>query len=50
MLGHGTVDTVWYRPEVNTVWWLMVAMVASYWSPLTENRGEIRKEHIAYEL
>ncbi|MFB2646847.1 IctB family putative bicarbonate transporter [Raphidiopsis sp. BLCC-F218] len=50
MLGHGTVDTVWYRPEVNTVWWLMVAMVASYWSPLTENPGEIRKEHIAYEL
>jgi len=41
MLGHGTVDTVWYRPEVNTLWWLMVAIVASYWNPLTENRGEI---------
>lgn len=50
MLGHGTVDTVWYRPEVNTLWWLMVAIVASYWNHLTENRGEIRTEHIAYEL
>ena len=30
MLAHGTVDTVWYRPEVSTLWWLMVALVASY--------------------
>lgn len=30
MLAHGTVDTVWYRPEVNTLWWLMVALIASY--------------------
>jgi len=25
MLGHNVGDTVWYRPEVNTLWWLMVA-------------------------
>ena len=31
ILAHGTVDTVWYRPEVNTVWWLLVGLVASYW-------------------
>ena len=30
MLTHGLVDTVWYRPEVATVWWLMVAVVFSY--------------------
>lgn len=30
MLTHGFVDTVWYRPEVATVWWLMVAVVFSY--------------------
>jgi len=29
-LAHGTVDTVWYRPEINTVWWLLVALIASY--------------------
>ncbi|MBG1267151.1 IctB family putative bicarbonate transporter [Nostoc sp. WHI] len=34
MIAHGTVDTVWYRPEVNTLWWLMVALIASYWTPL----------------
>lgn len=32
MLAHGTVDTVWYRPEANTLWWLMVALIASYYS------------------
>ena len=31
MLAHGLVDTVWYRPEVNTLWWLMVAIIASYY-------------------
>ncbi|MBD2667063.1 IctB family putative bicarbonate transporter [Richelia sinica] len=34
MLAHGTVDTIWYRPEVNTLWWLIVALVASYWKPI----------------
>ncbi|MGF1499043.1 MAG: IctB family putative bicarbonate transporter [Elainellaceae cyanobacterium] len=30
MLAHGLVDTVWYRPQVSTLWWLMLALVASY--------------------
>ncbi len=30
MLAHGTVDTVWYRPEVNTLWWFSVALIASF--------------------
>ncbi|MFN6558196.1 MAG: IctB family putative bicarbonate transporter [Nostoc sp. ChiSLP01] len=38
MLAHGTVDTVWYRPEVNTLWWLVVALIASYWTPLAQNQ------------
>ncbi|GEM_PF-113239 len=32
MLGHGLVDTVWYRPEVSTLWWLMVAIIATYYN------------------
>lgn len=31
MLAHGLVDTVWYRPQVSTLWWLMMAIVASYY-------------------
>lgn len=41
MLAHGTVDTVWYRPEVNTLWWLMVALVASYWQPRRNQSPEL---------
>lgn len=40
MLAHGTVDTVWFRPEVNSLWWLMVAIIASYWRPLNEVHTE----------
>ncbi|HIK08222.1 MAG TPA: putative bicarbonate transporter, IctB family [Trichormus sp. M33_DOE_039] len=40
MLAHGTVDTIWFRPEVNTLWWLMVALIASYWTPLTQDRTQ----------
>ena len=31
MLTHGLVDTVWYRPQISTLWWLMLAIVASYY-------------------
>jgi putative inorganic carbon (hco3(-)) transporter len=33
MLSHGLFDTVWYRPQVSTLWWLMLALVASYYPP-----------------
>jgi putative inorganic carbon (HCO3(-)) transporter len=36
MLAHGTVDTIWFRPEVNTLWWLMMALIASYWTPVNQ--------------
>lgn len=33
MMGHGLVDTVLYRPEVNTLWWLTFALIASFYRP-----------------
>ncbi|MEL7039537.1 MAG: IctB family putative bicarbonate transporter [Cyanobacteria bacterium J06592_8] len=33
MMAHGAVDTVWYRPQVNTLWWFAVALVASFYQP-----------------
>ncbi len=33
MMAHGLVDTVWYRPEVNTLWWMLMALVVSYRVP-----------------
>jgi putative inorganic carbon (HCO3(-)) transporter len=31
ILAHGCFDTVFHRPEVNTLWWLMVAIIASHY-------------------
>ncbi|NEP12964.1 MAG: putative bicarbonate transporter, IctB family [Symploca sp. SIO2C1] len=33
MLAHGLVDTVWYRPQLMTLWWLMVGIIASFYIP-----------------
>ncbi|MBD2329717.1 IctB family putative bicarbonate transporter [Alkalinema sp. FACHB-956] len=32
LLGQGLVDTVWYRPQVNMLWWLAVAIIASFYT------------------
>ncbi|MDX2100229.1 MAG: IctB family putative bicarbonate transporter [Leptolyngbyaceae cyanobacterium bins.59] len=40
MLTHGLFDTVWYRPEMSTVWWLMVGLIASYYLRPLEERVE----------
>ncbi|MBD2743421.1 IctB family putative bicarbonate transporter [Coleofasciculus sp. FACHB-1120] len=47
LLGHGLVDTVWYRPEVNTLWWMMVALIASYYtfSPGSDRTPQTITEH-----
>jgi putative inorganic carbon (hco3(-)) transporter len=34
MIGHlvqGLSDTVWYRPQVNSLWWMAVAIIASFY-------------------
>ncbi len=38
MLAHGIVDTVWYRPQINTIWWLMVAIIASSYPSFKQQR------------
>ncbi len=35
LLIQGLFDTVWYRPQISILWWLMLAIVASYYSPLS---------------
>ncbi|MCC0177699.1 putative bicarbonate transporter, IctB family [Waterburya agarophytonicola K14] len=36
---HGFVDTVWYRPQINTIWWLMLAIVASFYDNIKLDRN-----------
>ncbi|WP_404783186.1 IctB family putative bicarbonate transporter [Altericista sp. CCNU0014] len=38
LLAHGTVDTVWYRPQVFTLWWLMAAIATSYFVPAQDSK------------
>jgi putative inorganic carbon (hco3(-)) transporter len=33
LLVQGSADTVWYRPQVFTLWWLLAAIVTSYFVP-----------------
>ena len=40
MLAHGTVDTVFYRPEVNSVWWLVVGLIASYYTYTPQDKAQ----------
>lgn len=40
-LAHNTVDTVWYRPEVNTLWWLMMAVIASYYTASAQHQTKV---------
>ncbi len=37
LLVQGAVDTVWYRPQVFILWWLMVAIVASFYGSVATN-------------
>jgi len=30
LMAHGLVDTVWYRPQVQILWWLVIAIIASF--------------------
>ena len=31
MMTHGLVDTVWYRPQVQLLWWLAIAIISSFY-------------------
>ncbi|NJN63357.1 MAG: putative bicarbonate transporter, IctB family, partial [Coleofasciculaceae cyanobacterium RL_1_1] len=33
LMAHGLFDTVFYRPAIQTLWWLMLAIVASFYTP-----------------
>lgn len=36
LMSHGFVDTVWYRPQVSTLWWFTLALIASRVTPESE--------------
>jgi putative inorganic carbon (HCO3(-)) transporter len=45
MLLHGLVDTVWFRPQISTLWWLMIALIASYYLPMVDREPTTNYPH-----
>jgi putative inorganic carbon (hco3(-)) transporter len=44
LLSHGTFDTVLYRPEVNTLWWLIIALISSYRDrPISDGKTDMQQ-------
>jgi putative inorganic carbon (HCO3(-)) transporter len=39
-LCQGLVDTVWYRPEIQTLWWFCIALIAGYYQPPPEKHHD----------
>ncbi len=33
LMAQGLFDTVWYRPQVQMLWWLCIALLVSFWQP-----------------
>ena len=31
LLTQGVFDTVWYRPQISTLWWILLGMIASFY-------------------
>jgi putative inorganic carbon (HCO3(-)) transporter len=40
-LAHNLFDTVWYRPEINTLWWLTIAIIASFYVPAIADTSRV---------
>lgn len=46
LLTHGLFDTVWYRPQVSTLWWFLVAIIASQISAQGRTIKTVEQEEI----
>jgi putative inorganic carbon (HCO3(-)) transporter len=46
LLTHGLVETIWFRPKISVLWWLMVALVASKYEDVRANKREKREDRV----
>ncbi|MFQ3584027.1 MAG: IctB family putative bicarbonate transporter [Cyanobacteriota bacterium] len=44
MMAHGLVDTIWYRPQVQMLWWLAVALITASLAPLQTTPSQPQQE------
>lgn len=44
LMAQGLFDTVWYRPQINTLWWFLVALIASQYQPKSQVKDTINEK------
>jgi putative inorganic carbon (HCO3(-)) transporter len=44
---QGCFDTVWYRPQIATLWWLMLGLIASKYEPAKKQNNSETEDMIA---
>ena len=47
LLVQGAFDTVWYRPQISTLWWMMLAIIASLYVDVKQKYQEPLDEDAA---
>jgi putative inorganic carbon (hco3(-)) transporter len=40
LICQGFTDTVWYRPEIQTLWWLVVGIIASFYQVMERQHSD----------
>ncbi|MEL6471756.1 MAG: IctB family putative bicarbonate transporter [Cyanobacteria bacterium J06623_4] len=47
LLMQGAFDTVWYRPQLSTLWWMLLAIVASFYADARRRRKALPSAEMA---
>lgn len=48
LLVQGTFDTVWYRPQISTLWWALLAIIASFFVSNAEDARQKALPPVGY--
>ncbi len=46
LLVSGIADTVWYRPQVSTLWWFLIAIIAGQYSYLAAKKAPLPTQDV----
>ena len=50
LLVQGTFDTVWYRPQLSTLWWMLLAIVASFYADARYRQRALPSAEMSTEI
>ena len=50
LLIQGTFDTVWYRPQLSTLWWMLLGIVASFYADVRQRHKALPSTEMSAEM